>query len=112
MVGHRHHIFLFGRNSAYSQILRLSMTNDKNRNSGEAWNGQVQNAGVVQQGKLAIQTGKIRSICVYCGSGTGRTKAYAAAARSLGRELARNQIGLVYGGGSLGLMGEVARACR
>jgi uncharacterized protein (TIGR00730 family) len=51
-----------------------------------------------------------RNICVYCGSGPGQNPAYADAARMLGRELAQNDIGLVYGGGSLGLMGEVARA--
>ena len=51
-----------------------------------------------------------RNICVYCGSGLGQNPAYAAAARTLGAELAENGIGLVYGGGSLGLMGEVARA--
>jgi hypothetical protein len=50
------------------------------------------------------------SVCVYCGSGVGGNPAYAAAARVLGRELAEARIGLVYGGGSLGLMGEVARA--
>ena len=50
------------------------------------------------------------NICVYCGSGTGRNPVYAEAARTLGRELGNNGIGLVYGGGSLGLMGEVARA--
>jgi uncharacterized protein (TIGR00730 family) len=51
-----------------------------------------------------------RSVCVYCGSGHGTNPAYAAAARILGRSLAEAGIGLVYGGGSLGLMGEVARA--
>jgi uncharacterized protein (TIGR00730 family) len=51
-----------------------------------------------------------RNICVYCGSGLGQNPAYAAAARTLGTQLAENGIGLVYGGGSLGLMGEVARA--
>jgi uncharacterized protein (TIGR00730 family) len=51
-----------------------------------------------------------RSICVYCGSGLGVNPAYAAAARTLGKELGDHDIGLVYGGGSLGLMGEVARA--
>jgi uncharacterized protein (TIGR00730 family) len=51
-----------------------------------------------------------RNICVYCGSGTGRNPVYAEAARTLGSELGKNGIGLVYGGGSLGLMGEVARA--
>ena len=51
-----------------------------------------------------------RSVCVYCGSGHGTSPAYAAAARILGQSLAEAGIGLVYGGGSLGLMGEVARA--
>jgi uncharacterized protein (TIGR00730 family) len=54
--------------------------------------------------------GAIRSVCVYCGSGLGSNPAYAAAARVLGQSLAEADIGLVYGGGSLGLMGEVARA--
>ena len=51
-----------------------------------------------------------RNVCVYCGSGLGRNPAYTAAARTLGAAFADNNIGLVYGGGSLGLMGEVARA--
>jgi uncharacterized protein (TIGR00730 family) len=50
----------------------------------------------------------IRNVCVYCGSGKGSDRAYAAAARTLGKALAKSGIGLVYGGGSLGLMGEVA----
>jgi len=49
-------------------------------------------------------------ICVYCGSGPGLNPAYAQAARTLGAALAAAGIGLVYGGGSLGLMGEIARA--
>jgi uncharacterized protein (TIGR00730 family) len=52
----------------------------------------------------------VRSICVYCGSGLGLNPAYAEAARTLGRSLAEQDIALVYGGGGLGLMGEVARA--
>ena len=52
----------------------------------------------------------IRHLCVYCGSGPGRNPAYIAAARKLGETLGENGVGLVYGGGSLGLMGEVARA--
>ena len=50
------------------------------------------------------------NICVYCGSGTGRNPSYVEAARQLGEALAASGIGLIYGGGSLGLMGEVARA--
>ena len=52
----------------------------------------------------------IQNICVYCGSGPGHNPAFAAAARDFGRILAEGHIGLVYGGGSLGLMGEIARS--
>ena len=50
------------------------------------------------------------SICVYCGSSPGKLPAYAAAAAELGRELARRELGLVYGGASVGLMGVLADA--
>jgi uncharacterized protein (TIGR00730 family) len=53
---------------------------------------------------------QIRRICVYCGSGPGRDPAFVAAARKLGQAFAKNGIGLVYGGGSVGLMGELANA--
>jgi uncharacterized protein (TIGR00730 family) len=52
----------------------------------------------------------IRTICVYCGSGPGSDPAFVEAARSFGTILAKNGIGLVFGGGSIGLMGELARA--
>ncbi len=52
----------------------------------------------------------ISNVCVFCGSGSGRNPAFAAAARTLGKQLAEADIGLVYGGGSLGLMGEVAKS--
>jgi uncharacterized protein (TIGR00730 family) len=52
----------------------------------------------------------VNNICVYCGSGPGHNPAYAEAARTLGRAMAQANIGLVYGGGSLGLMGEIARS--
>jgi uncharacterized protein (TIGR00730 family) len=50
----------------------------------------------------------IRRICVFCGSNAGSEPAYTEAARTLGQLFAREGIGLVYGGGSVGLMGEVA----
>ena len=53
---------------------------------------------------------KIQRICVYCGSGPGNNPAYAAAAKELGKDMAERGIGLVYGGGSLGLMGIVAKS--
>ncbi|MEJ1158250.1 TIGR00730 family Rossman fold protein [Prosthecomicrobium sp. N25] len=52
---------------------------------------------------------EIRSICVFCGSANGNDPAFAEAARALGRALAAAGIRLVYGGGSIGLMGTVAR---
>jgi hypothetical protein len=52
----------------------------------------------------------LKRICVYCGSGPGSNPAFVAAARSFGAILAANGIGLVYGGGSVGLMGELANA--
>lgn len=50
----------------------------------------------------------IRSVCVYCGSGVGTDPAYALAAAELGRRLAESGLRLVYGGGSVGLMGTIA----
>jgi hypothetical protein len=52
----------------------------------------------------------IRSVCVYCGSHVGRNRRYREAAVGLGRLLAKHGIRLVYGGGRIGLMGEVADA--
>ena len=52
----------------------------------------------------------IHSICVYCGSGPGDDPAFVSAARLLGQGLAKAGIRLVYGGGRIGLMGEVARS--
>jgi uncharacterized protein (TIGR00730 family) len=52
----------------------------------------------------------IKRICVYCGTGTGSDPAFVQAARTFGTILAKNGVGLVYGGGSVGLMGEIANA--
>ena len=52
---------------------------------------------------------KIRKICVYCGSGPGTDPAFVEAARAFGAILAKNGIGLVYGGGAVGMMGAIAR---
>ena len=53
---------------------------------------------------------ELRSICVYCGSNAGNAPEYAEAAERLGRDMAAAGVRLVYGGGSIGLMGIVARA--
>src|SRR5258705_13682093 len=52
----------------------------------------------------------IKSICVYCASGPGTNPAFMTAARRFGQILAENRIRLVYGGGSLGLMGAIAES--
>jgi uncharacterized protein (TIGR00730 family) len=52
----------------------------------------------------------IRTICVYCGSGAGTEPVFLKSAEALGREMAQNRIGLVYGGGNVGLMGTIARS--
>src|SRR2546423_9583014 len=50
----------------------------------------------------------IRTVCVYCGSSPGTDRAFMEAARRFGEILAVDGVGLVYGGGSRGLMGAVA----
>ncbi|QQO21278.1 TIGR00730 family Rossman fold protein [Bradyrhizobium diazoefficiens] len=50
----------------------------------------------------------IKTVCVYCGSGPGTNPNFIEAAKALGKALAENKVRLVYGGGSLGLMGAVA----
>ena len=52
----------------------------------------------------------IKAVAVYCGAATGARADYAAAARTLGVEIARRGAALVYGGGNVGLMGVVADA--
>ncbi len=52
----------------------------------------------------------IKRVVVYCGANVGNNPAYKAAAEEVGRTLAEQGIGLVYGGGGVGLMGVVADA--
>ena len=54
--------------------------------------------------------GSLRHVCVFCGSKHGRQVSFTTAAQKTGRVLADRGIGLVYGGGDIGLMGEVADA--
>jgi uncharacterized protein (TIGR00730 family) len=53
---------------------------------------------------------KINAVCVYCGSSAGNDPAFLRAAEALGKALAQGGVRLVYGGGSVGMMGAVARA--
>lgn len=50
----------------------------------------------------------MKNICVYCGSSPGRLDAYADGAHALARALVQRDLGLVYGGAGIGLMGLVA----
>lgn len=52
----------------------------------------------------------LRALCVFCGASPGVRPEYVAAGEALGRHLAARGIALVYGGGSIGMMGAVARA--
>ena len=52
----------------------------------------------------------IGRVCVFCGASAGRDPAYRALATAVGRSLAEREIGVVYGGGRVGLMGAVADA--
>jgi uncharacterized protein (TIGR00730 family) len=51
---------------------------------------------------------EIRRVCVFCGSNTGKDPVYRKAAEALGKTLVRRELQLVYGGGSVGLMGVLA----
>src|SRR6266851_212434 len=52
----------------------------------------------------------MRRICVFCGSSLGSSPQYRAAAEEMAAELVQRNIGLVYGGGNVGLMGMIADA--
>jgi uncharacterized protein (TIGR00730 family) len=56
------------------------------------------------------QMNHIKTVCVYCGSGPGTNHRFVEAAQALGKIFAENNIRLVYGGGSVGLMGAIAKS--
>ncbi|MGR8934220.1 MAG: LOG family protein [Gammaproteobacteria bacterium] len=53
---------------------------------------------------------QLKNICVYCGSSPGRIEAYSDAAAALAEALVSRDIGLVYGGAGIGIMGALADA--
>jgi len=59
-----------------------------------------------------VSTNSIKSICVYCGSRMGNKPHFRTLAENLGSMIASRNMKLVYGGGSIGLMGVVARSAR
>jgi uncharacterized protein (TIGR00730 family) len=60
--------------------------------------------------KIKPKMNKIKTVCVYCGSGPGTNHRFVEAAIALGKILADNGVSLVYGGGSNGLMGAIAKS--
>lgn len=62
--------------------------------------------------KLVRSSSKFKRIAVFCGASDGASPCFAEAARALGRAMAARNIQLVYGGGSVGLMGVISKtAC-
>ncbi|MFQ6651771.1 hypothetical protein Gotur_023969, partial [Gossypium turneri] len=59
---------------------------------------------------MEMKQSKFKRICVFCGSSPGKKNSYREAAIDLGRELVSRNIDLVYGGGSIGLMGLISQA--
>ncbi len=50
----------------------------------------------------------MKNICVFCGSGSGKDPSHLVSAQMLGKIIARQDLTLVYGGGNIGIMGEIA----
>lgn len=63
-----------------------------------------------QKVKPNVSSNKIQSVCVYCGSRLGNKPYYEELAEEVGRRIAGQKMKLVYGAGSVGLMGVVARS--
>ncbi|XP_024392170.1 probable cytokinin riboside 5'-monophosphate phosphoribohydrolase LOGL10 [Physcomitrium patens] len=62
--------------------------------------------------KLSFASKRFKKICVFCGSSSGKKGVFSDEALNLGRELVDRKIDLVYGGGSIGLMGQVAHTVK
>ncbi|KAI5647745.1 hypothetical protein M9H77_33750 [Catharanthus roseus] len=61
------------------------------------------------EGALLLPS-RFKTVCVFCGSSSGKRDSYKEAAVELGQELVAKKLDLVYGGGSIGLMGLVSQA--
>uniref|UniRef100_A0A0A9HRH5 Cytokinin riboside 5'-monophosphate phosphoribohydrolase n=1 Tax=Arundo donax TaxID=35708 RepID=A0A0A9HRH5_ARUDO len=79
------------------------------KSAGAAGSGAAA-AAQAGTGGAGERRSRFRRICVYCGSAKGRKPSYQDAAVELGKELVERGIDLVYGGGSIGLMGLVSHA--
>ncbi|KAI5674426.1 hypothetical protein M9H77_14790 [Catharanthus roseus] len=63
-----------------------------------------------EERRSSSSSSRFKRICVFCGSSSGKKPSYQEAAVQLGKELVERRIDLVYGGGSVGLMGLVSQA--
>ncbi|POS76939.1 lysine decarboxylase family protein [Diaporthe helianthi] len=70
--------------------------------------GSGASAPVPQASNGSVEQRKTK-ICVYCGASPGNKPEHMESARQLAKAMAANNVGLVYGGGTVGLMGEIAR---
>ncbi|GAB2225185.1 hypothetical protein Droror1_Dr00005976 [Drosera rotundifolia] len=62
-----------------------------------------------QNTAVSSSSSRFKRVCVFCGSSAGKRDSYSDAAIELGQELVARGVGLVYGGGSIGLMGLVSQ---
>ncbi|RZS22893.1 hypothetical protein BHM03_00055721 [Ensete ventricosum] len=93
---------LFWQSSSYSVVLPLLLP------LGEEW----------EMEEITVGKSRFKRVCVFCGSSTGKRNCYQDAAVELGKELVAltvstfvaRKVDLVYGGGSVGLMGLVSEA--
>lgn len=108
-----------GRNNDFKDVVKEAVMADNGTGKLKAATpksqkiksqGKSGQPGIVAPPPAKLRISPLKTVCVYCGSGAGVNPSYAQAARVLGQSLAERGIGLVYGGGGLGLMGEVARA--
>ncbi|XP_056689055.1 cytokinin riboside 5'-monophosphate phosphoribohydrolase LOG7 isoform X2 [Spinacia oleracea] len=67
-------------------------------------------ASMMMMKKLSGSSSRFKRICVFCGSSAGKNPSFRVAALQLANQLIERKIDLVYGGGSIGLMGMVSQA--
>ncbi|XVE69638.1 hypothetical protein DITRI_Ditri10aG0006200 [Diplodiscus trichospermus] len=63
----------------------------------------------MEENKAVNSASRFKRVCVFCGSSSGKRDSYRDAALELGKELVSRRLDLVYGGGSIGLMGLVSQ---
>ncbi|KAI8865740.1 hypothetical protein GQ42DRAFT_159344 [Ramicandelaber brevisporus] len=92
----------------YGSAVETSMPSDTATSATSATNTSTNTSG--SNTSSTNGTGIVTSVCVFCGSKPGTRPEFEAAATRLGELLAENSVGLVYGGGTFGMMGRVAEA--